>query len=390
MAAVAPCGPPGLDSSAREDVSSVSRSCCQLAVPITVTAFLTWTAALLTLGFESNSRSIGAAIVANAGASAAAAAALPWRDFTATNVTAAAQSPLTAHIPSWVFAPMPSPTTDCTTKVKDLLRFSRSQGGEDLFAFEAFFPCARGGRVVFESGGYNGRHLSNSALFEDGLGWRSVLLEASPHNYKSMVAYRPAALNINAAICGEVRLVHYVGDAQSAVSGIWEFMEDSFRQDWWAATAGMGGDAVRGADGLWQLPSAAHPLVCRPMGGVFQMFGVSHVDFWSLDLEGGELQALQSWDFSKVTVDVIAIEWSDGTKEGERSILALLSSKGFALITTTLRSAWFVRTASGIADPAGRAKAVQASWPHGTDSYPGRGPCVGTMPGKARVGICDD
>ena len=367
--------------------SSGEGGALNLAFVIFATAAATWVTALFVLG--SHARPMNVTVVSET--QIAASSATSWRDFSAASVAAAARSPLTAHVPSWVFAPQAAATSsDCSVKLKDVLKFSRSQSGEDLFAFEAFFPCARGGRVMLESGGYNGRHLSNSALFEDGLGWRSVLLEASPHNYAAMIAARPNALNINAAICGEVRPVHYVGDAQSAVSGIWEFMDDGFRQDWWAKTAGMGGDAERGADGQWKLPSAAHPLVCRPMGGIFQMFGISHVDFWSLDLEGGELQALRSWDFSQVTVDVIAIEWGDGTKESERGISALLLSKGFTHVATAMRSAWFVRSASNIIDPAGRAKAVQSSWAASGDQYPGRGPCASTHPDRARIGICDE
>ena len=300
-----------------------------------------------------------------------------WANFSAEQVSASASSPLIAHIPSWVFSRVSAgaeplatagpPSCDSEDEAAALLgslvKLSRSQHGEDLLAYETFFKCKRGG-LILETGGYTGMHLSTSSMFEFGLGWRSVHFEASPTSYSQLVVNRPNALNIHAAICSEIKTVHYVwlNSSVSSVSGIWEFMTKEFLKGWWPELAGT--------------PKNMKPISCRPLSPLLALFNLVHVDLWILDIEGAELVALQGFDFGAISVDVIVIEGSYEANPKEVAIAGLLKAARYNFSGTMLGSTWWVSSTAS--------KRINVNKPivHKT-----RGPC--TDQNKAKNGICD-
>ena len=52
---------------------------------------------------------------------------------------------------------------------------------------------------------------------------------------------------------------------------------------------------------------------------------INHIDFMSLDIEGGELDVLKSIDFDKYSFGLITVEYNDNYDE----ILKLMNSKGY-------------------------------------------------------------
>lgn len=58
---------------------------------------------------------------------------------------------------------------------------------------------------------------------------------------------------------------------------------------------------------------------------------ITHIDFMSMDIEGGEFEALQGIDFDKYTFSLMAIEHSNVTEAIEK-IVALLELKGYKLL----------------------------------------------------------
>lgn len=71
-------------------------------------------------------------------------------------------------------------------------------------------------------------------------------------------------------------------------------------------------------------------------------FGIKFVDFFSLDVEGGELAVLRSidWDFTKF--NVVAVEADGGNKEKDSAVQDLMVLKGFCYHGRFHRSVWFV------------------------------------------------
>jgi hypothetical protein len=65
--------------------------------------------------------------------------------------------------------------------------------------------------------------------------------------------------------------------------------------------------------------------------------GRSHIDFFSLDVEGAELHVLQSIDFSRLSFDLVMID----TQENYDEIAAFMQSNGFELVQQLANDAVF-------------------------------------------------
>ena len=85
------------------------------------------------------------------------------------------------------------------------------------------------------------------------------------------------------------------------------------------------------------------PIACLPLSYVLGNVSIPFfADFFSLDVEGAELQVLNSVDFNKSAFGVLVIE-ADGQKpEKDANIRKLLLSKGYSYLKNHERSDWFV------------------------------------------------
>ncbi|EKX35933.1 hypothetical protein GUITHDRAFT_52329, partial [Guillardia theta CCMP2712] len=99
------------------------------------------------------------------------------------------------------------------------------------FAWSHFFRNSSSGTFL-ELGALDGSTYSNSFYFERAMGWRGILIEADPDNFRQLVKNRPDQVLVHAAICKEEREVHYMTSGGPAVRGIYEFMAPSFLRYW--------------------------------------------------------------------------------------------------------------------------------------------------------------
>ncbi len=186
----------------------------------------------------------------------------------------------------------------------------RSQSREDLFLSENYFFKRTGGTFL-ELGALDGLMYSNSYYFERHLGWRGVLIEGSPVLYKKLRVNRPEAITVNAMICAEPRQLHWI-ETSNAIGGAWELMQEGFKKD---KHPTMTDEKVAG------LPT----VPCVRLDSVMAKFGVTHVDLFSLDVEGAELSVLQAIDFNRFSASVIVSEW----RPGQRGVDQILKKAGY-------------------------------------------------------------
>jgi hypothetical protein len=220
--------------------------------------------------------------------------------------------------------------TRCPTKSEAQLKdFKKSQFKEDEKLL-GYFNGLCGGSYI-EMGALDGLKYSNSHVFNKALGWKGLLVELSPSNYKKLVENRRNEIAVvHAAVCANHQTVHYMTSPgiNSAVGGIWEFASPSFRERWWK-------DATLDA-----LPT----IECSPLKDLI----VEHVaketyfDFFSLDIEGGEFMALQSIDFAKVGFGIIVVEANKHTQNLKRLALrSFLENRGYVFMEEYNGSNWF-------------------------------------------------
>ena len=90
--------------------------------------------------------------------------------------------------------------------------------------------------------------------------------------YYRMIGNRRDDIGLLVAACDTYQDVHFVDTGTTA--GIVEFMSDSFKSQWHKDMN----------------TSHIELIPCMPLSAILAKFGVHQLDFWSLDVEGGEIQ----------------------------------------------------------------------------------------------------
>lgn len=194
-----------------------------------------------------------------------------------------------------------------------------SQSNEDIDLYNAFFCNVTNG-VFVEMGALDGVTFSNTKFFEDSLRWSGALIEASPRSSSKLIEARDNPKNIIFAegVCpvGQ-NSMKFIENNIPAVSGAVDSMSDSFRNEW---HNGRGGK-----ENIISVP-------CRTLSAILQEFvhrsGADHIDFFSLDVEGGELQVLKTFDF-KVPVNSWIIEMDGHDENKDEGVRRLLEEHGY-------------------------------------------------------------
>jgi FkbM family methyltransferase len=187
-----------------------------------------------------------------------------------------------------------------------------SQIGQDCFFIENIIKEARGGQFL-DVGAHDGIATSNTYALEDQLDWRGVCIEANPSLAKQCAINRPMSCVIQAAVWSEEKQVefelpHSGNDFLSRIGGI------SHNENYFAADFRK----------VETISMTAQPL--SKLLGADKL----HFNYFSLDVEGAELEALKGIAWERTSFDYIALEFghrNDFLKE----IAEYLASKGYRL-----------------------------------------------------------
>jgi len=196
---------------------------------------------------------------------------------------------------------------------------SWSQKSEDVHLYNNYF-CGRRNGTYVEMGALDGVHLSNTKFFEDHMGWKGALIEASPPSAQELRKNRNSRNSIfGEAVCakGVGHLDFLVGDtpATNSVSGSMpDSWVDHFSHD--------------------NKPKKVS-VPCRPVGEMLKEMlkhtGANSIDFFSLDVEGNELMVLETMDWS-VKVGLWFIEHSGGRTWSKEDLTKEMESHGYKLL----------------------------------------------------------
>jgi hypothetical protein len=194
------------------------------------------------------------------------------------------------------------------------------------------FVWSCGGPVPLGTGALDGLLFANTygLPVEHNLGWKGILVEASPSSYGALRVNRPGQVTMHVAVCKESQVVHYADGGADCCRGIAEFLSKPFLERWH-------GELVNGD--FSSLPTVR----CEPLAYILGTVGVQHINFYSLDVEGGELMVLESVDFSKISFDVLTIEADGGNGEKDQGVIDLLARHGYKHHGHVANNDWFVR-----------------------------------------------
>lgn len=167
----------------------------------------------------------------------------------------------------------------------------KGQYGEDRYVFEKFFksPLKKEGFFV-EIGALDGVHYSNSYFFEKLLKWDGLLVEATPVSARRMMVNRKATYKFSGGVCEKKKNMLFATSSLNAVNGNVEYMSPTTRQRF-----------------LKNRKVVSIEVRCNTLSHYLGFTGKKYVDFMSIDIEGGELDALKGFDWD-VKIGVLAIE----------------------------------------------------------------------------------
>ncbi|MEM7403858.1 MAG: FkbM family methyltransferase [Pseudomonadota bacterium] len=188
-----------------------------------------------------------------------------------------------------------------------------SQAGQDWFLDRSVFDFKSGG-VFVDIGGFDGFTNSNSLFFEVFRGWRGLLIEPAPQPYRMASSFRR---------CNCLQM------AIGAEPGTAEFMHVT---DGLTQMSGLVSTYDAGVLKRVRMASEHREEIIeveiQPLEALLRAAGLSRVDYVSVDVEGSELDILQSFPFTEFDVTC----WSIENAEHRQEIPALMEARGYDLI----------------------------------------------------------
>ena len=181
-----------------------------------------------------------------------------------------------------------------------------SMSNEDESIYEIFYTnpikCCR---VIVEIGAGDGDRFSFSHFFEEGLKWKSLLIEANADVFQQLKTNRPNATAINGAFCESSHL-QYSNQAFSSLGGSVEISSELHSPP--------------------KVGTAYKEVPCLSMDTVFADNGITKVDVMVIRLQGDALAFIRAMDWT-VRVDIWVV-LMHGASKADRDELVRTVLKG--------------------------------------------------------------
>ncbi|MEI8347455.1 MAG: FkbM family methyltransferase [Pseudomonadota bacterium] len=193
-----------------------------------------------------------------------------------------------------------------------------SQYGQDQWLKEKVFFGKNGGFFV-DIGAHDGVEFSNTFLFEKDQGWQGLAIEPVPESFAALQKNRSCQClqGCVSAISGTVIFSQLTIPSENA-DGV---MLSGLKQHYDAQhTARIQRELLRYGGQLQEISVPSFRFM-----ELIDRYGITHIDYLSVDTEGSEAEILQSIDFSRIPISVIGVE----NNYGELSVPRWLSKNGY-------------------------------------------------------------
>jgi len=197
---------------------------------------------------------------------------------------------------------------------------SYSQEGEDML-LRTIFGNKKGFYV--DIGAHHPKRYSNTYYFYK-IGWNGINIDAMPGSMNIFNKIRPRDINLEIAISKNNKELDYYAFNEPAFNG---FLKN---------------DSVEKIkkDGFKLLFSKK--IITKTLAEVLNLYlkDESKIDFMSIDVEGLDLEVLQSNDWNRYKPDVLLVEIHSYGLENvkDHKIYKYISNKGYKLICSTINT----------------------------------------------------
>ncbi|XP_052792087.1 uncharacterized protein LOC128226241 [Mya arenaria] len=218
-------------------------------------------------------------------------------------------------------------------KSQTFFQMSWAQYGQDVYLYHLLKERNNG--FFVEAGAFDGEKFSNTLYLEIMRNWEGVLVEPNPYIFKDLVSKGRKSYMLNACLGNDTKLEFLLGNWLTSAHKV---LNDEHKDRIDSIT-------LYNEENYKSLRQKQHDgenvtVFCYSLFEILNSVGRSHVDFFSLDVEGAELYILQSLDWDKLTIDVFAVE----TYYNREKIMDFLIKKGYKWVHKIELDDFFIRT----------------------------------------------
>ena len=159
--------------------------------------------------------------------------------------------------------------------------------------------------------------------------WTGILIEPVPYLYLTSLSKNRNVFSLNACIANEKPIVAKLRLGDSLSGRLKEMNDREMSRI----------DRELGTNKLSILY-----IPCFSLNTILSAINIKKVDYFSLDVEGGELDVLKSIQYDKITIDTFSIE-HNGFEDRKTSIVSFLEEKGFKKLKEDGQDVYFKRNA---------------------------------------------
>ncbi len=189
-----------------------------------------------------------------------------------------------------------------------------SQLGQSTY-MNTLLKSKRNGFFI-ESGGHDGEYISNSLYFEKKFNWSGLLIEPIPSSFKVLSTKNRNAYTLNACIAKKkpfvtkFRVAHVFSGRQDQI--------DSYHLNY--------------LNKYVDKSKATEYMPCFSLNTILHAINVKNVDMFSLDIEGGEWDVIESIDYTKYNINLFCIEHNH-LKFDKKKIYNHLLKNGYIFVS---------------------------------------------------------
>lgn len=187
----------------------------------------------------------------------------------------------------------------------------KGQIGQDIIAYICLKNKKNG--FYIDIGAYDGITLSNTYIFEK-LGWNGFCVEANPKTFEKLQNNRKCDC-YNYALCSKELGKSKFFTSSIDVLDVLEVHNSDSHRDRIIKSSNNNTNVI-------EIETTTFEKIMN------NYKDVQHIDFMSLDIEGGEFDVLSSIDFNKYSFSLITVEYNDKYNE----IKEFMLSKGYKIL----------------------------------------------------------
>ena len=201
--------------------------------------------------------------------------------------------------------------------------YFQGQMGQDYIAYLALKNKKNG--FYIDIGANDGKTFSNTYIFEQ-LGWDGICVEANPNTFKKLQENRKCHMYNCAVVLNSTGTAKFITSSVSGLDTL-EMFDADYQK------------AKRTSIGINE--TEVIEVKTMTFNDIMKDFkDITYIDFMSLDIEGGEVDVLNSIDFNKYSFGLLTIEFSGHTYE---PIMNIMKNNGYKLLVINSCDLMFIK-----------------------------------------------